>query len=127
MAILKFVGIATCLGFVSVAVRSVSKEYSVLVSIASSVVLLSLVLGEALGLYERFTEFLAKFETEGKLILTCGKIIGIAYLAEISANVLESAEEKHIADKIRIFGKVAVFSSCMPMFYRFADVVLNLL
>lgn len=127
MAILKFIGIATCLGFVSVAVKSVSKEYSVLVSIASSIILLSLVLNEALGLYERFAEFLSRFETEGKLVLTCGKIIGIAYLAEISANVLESAEEKHVADKIRVFGKVAVFSSCMPMFYRFADIVLNML
>ncbi len=127
MSVIKFVALAMSLGFVSLTVKSVSKEHSVYVSIACAVVLLTVIVSEVTGLYEKFSTLFSRFVGQGELIVSCGKMIAIAYAAEISSNVLESAEEKGIADKIRLYGKVAIFSSCIPLVSQLAEMIFGLL
>lgn len=126
MSVLRFAAVALAIGFVSLTVRSVSKEYAVYVSVAAAVILLAIIFAEASGVYERLKSLLAVFEGQTKIIASCGKMIAIAYIAEIAASILESAEEKGIADKMRLFGKLAIFSSCLPLLGSFADMVLEL-
>lgn len=127
MSVLKFASLALCLGFVSLTVRSVSKEYSVFVSIAAAVVLISLIIVKATGIYSTILSMFDGIEEQRKILLSCGKMISIAYVAEFSANLLESADEKNIADKMRLFGKLAIFSSCIPLLTDFSEMIFGLL
>ncbi len=126
MSILRFAAVALAIGFVSLTVKSVSKEYAVYVSVAAVVILLAIILAEASGVYERIKSLLSAFEGQAKVVASCGKMIAIAYIAEMAASILESAEEKGIADKMRLYGKIAIFSSCLPLLSSFADMVIGL-
>lgn len=126
MTVTKFAAIALTLGFVALLVKSVSKDFGLAVSIAASLFLILIIISEAVGLFDKASGYLKNFKVEESLILSCGKIIGIAYIAEFSASLLNGGEEKQLADKMRLFGKLAIFSSCLPLVGRLADLLLEM-
>lgn len=127
MEIAKVVAIGLVVVAMLAILRPQRPELAMLLGAAAGTFLLLLVLGRVgvvLGLLEGLA-VRANMNFEYLNVLL--KIIGVAYLAELGANVSRDAGEGAIASKIELAGKVLVLALAVPIFSAVVDVVLGLL
>ncbi|WP_430785338.1 stage III sporulation protein AD [Virgibacillus flavescens] len=98
-----------------------------LLVILTGIIILSVVItqiGAVLKLIESLGE---KASIEGVYMETILKIIGIAYIAEIGANITRDAGLKSIASKIELAGKVFILILAVPIISAVIEAILNFL
>ena len=127
MDILKFAALAIMLSITVMVVKSVSKTYAIYVGVAAGLILLAVLLDNVFLIWQKISEIAESFAGGQELVKLSLKVIGISYIAEISAGICEECESKSIADKVRYFGKISVFIAAFPLVITFLEVVLTLL
>lgn len=98
-----------------------------LLVILTGIIILSVIItqiGTVLKLIESLGE---KASIEGIYMETILKIIGIAYIAEIGANITRDAGLKTIASKIELAGKVFILILAVPIISAVIEAILNFL
>lgn len=127
MDILKFSAMAVLLSITVMVVKSVSKTYALYVGVAAGVVLLFILLDNVFSIWQKVLELSASFSGGQELVKLSLKVIGVSYVAEITAGICEECESKSMADKVRFFGKISVFTAVFPMITTFLQGALSLL
>ena len=101
--------------FLAVWVKSIRSEYSVWVLLAAGILIGSALLGKLELIVEELQFLHSYFSSYGSYIKLLVKIIGITYLAEISADLCRDAGANVLASQIELFGKVSILVLCMPV------------
>lgn len=127
MEIIQVVG----LGFLATILILVVKEqkpiFAFLLAVSTSVMIFLFLIGK-IGNVIRMLEDLA--ESSGVQVIylkTVLKIIGIAYIAEMGAQVVRDAGQESIASKIEMAGKVLILVLAVPIISIIIETVLKLL
>ena len=95
--------------------KSIKSEYSVWILLAAGILLGSALIGK-LELIVKELQFLQNyFLPYGTYIKLLVKIIGITYLAEISADLCRDAGAGVLASQMELFGKTSILVLCMPI------------
>ncbi|WP_404452979.1 stage III sporulation protein AD [Virgibacillus necropolis] len=118
-------GIISSLLFIILKDQHASIAYLLL--ILTGIVILSVVItqiGSVLKLIESLGE---KASIDGIYMETILKIIGIAYIAEIGANITRDAGLSSIASKIELAGKVFILILAVPIISAVIEAILNFL
>ena len=127
MDIIKFGSIAIILSITVMVVKSVSKTYAQYVGVGAVVVLLFILLDNVFLIWQKVMEMSENLAGGQELIKRSLKVIGVSYVAEITAGICEQCESQSIANKVRYFGKISVFLSIFPMITTFLQGVMSLL
>ncbi|HIV86173.1 MAG TPA: stage III sporulation protein AD [Candidatus Monoglobus merdigallinarum] len=115
MEVIRIVGIGLIGGVISILLRNAKPEYSMMIPAVVSFTVLwcSLpYLDEIVGMLSALSEE-AGINTEYMAAVI--KIIGIAYLTSISAELCRDAGEAAIASKIELGGKLIILSLSVPI------------
>lgn len=118
-------GIISSLLFIILKDQHASIAYLLL--ILTGVIILSVVItqiGSVLKLIESLGQ---KASIDGIYMETILKIIGIAYIAEIGANITRDAGLSSIASKIELAGKVFILLLAVPIITAVIEAILNFL
>ncbi len=127
MIILKVIGIAfVALCCINVLRSSNRQEFSVILIIASGVIILLLISDKVVESVSAFSELTKKSGLKGETISLVIKMVGIGYVTEYSASVCEDGDSKSLAQKIQLAGKITVFFMAMPIIMNVFDVIGNL-
>lgn len=126
MTILKFSCLGICFSLTILMLKNISKEFALYASIAASCVMLFFIVDLVFSVWDKVQTIFDNLKVSGELLKSAGKVVGIGYLTEIAANVSADAEEKSIAEKIRLFGKIAILSSCLPLISKFVEMILGI-
>ena len=95
--------------------KSVKQEYA-LWSIFGAGILLSVFVAGKLEVIVEELHFLQTYiSAYGSYVKLLLKIIGITYLAEISADLCKDAGANALASQIELFGKLSILVLCMPV------------
>jgi stage III sporulation protein AD len=107
----------------AIPLKAVKPEYSLLLSLAGTLLIFFYCLGKVSGileLIERIRDYLTMNEI---YVATLLKIIGVTYVAEFAGNICRDAGYQAVATQIEIFGKLTVLAISMPILLALLDVL----
>ncbi len=125
MDLFKVLIIGIVVALLSVFLKSVKPEYSLVCLIAGSIVIMMYIANSISNLFGFFGEIVNKTGVDNKMFVTLIKIIGIGYLIEFSAGVCADSGNNSIADKIVLSGKLLIFTLSMPIITSLFNMVLE--
>lgn len=127
MEIIQVVGFGLLATILILVVKEQKPIFAFLIAVATSVMIFLFLVGK-IGNVIRMLEDLAESSGVQMIYLkTVLKIIGIAYIAEMGAQVVRDAGQESIASKIEMAGKVLILVLAVPIISIIIETVLKLL
>ncbi len=123
MGIEKILGIGIITVILSALMRSYRPEISPLISIGAVAIIFALISPRLKSVMVYFVDLSEKIGISSEHIIIVVKVIGVAYIAQIGAEICRDAGENAIGTKIEIAGKVIILTLSMPVIYNLLEVV----
>lgn len=127
MDIIKIAVIAIIGTVLSGVLREQKKEYALYVGLCTVLVIFVMIINE-LSLVLDFLKGWQKDLSHGELYIpVILKILGVAYIADFTAQICRDAGEGAIGGKVELAGKVAVFYLALPVMASIMELIRTLL
>lgn len=127
MELIKVLILGIVLSVITVLLKQIKPEYSLICIIVGSIILIAYILSGVTKIFEYFSQIVNKTGIDEDLFTTLLKIIGVGYLIEFSAGVCVDSGNSSIADKIVLAGKLLIFTLSMPIITNLFNLVMELL
>lgn len=127
MELIKVVVLGLVLSIITVLMKSIKPEYSLICVIVGSIILVMYILSGVQSIFDYFSEIVNKTGIDNVMFKTLLKIIGVGYLVEFSAGVCIDSGNSSIADKIVLAGKVLIFSLSIPIISNLFNMIMDLI
>jgi stage III sporulation protein AD len=124
--VIKIIGVAFIGAVISILLRKNSPEFSILVTVATSLVIIYLIYDSFLYVIDSFNYIVAKTSVDSEILAVVMKICGIGIVSEYFCNIIEDAGEVAIAKKAQMATKVVIFVMTIPLIIRVVESVWNL-
>ena len=111
----KVAGIAAITAILALTVRSFRPELGGQVAAAGGMVLLLMILPETAGISEGLKKLAADYGLDGGVLGVAAKVVGIAYITQISADICRDANEPTLASRTELCGRLLMVSAAMPV------------
>lgn len=95
--------------------KSVKQEYALWIVLGAGILLSVFVAGKLEIIVEELRFLQTYISSYGSCVKLLLKIIGITYLAEISADLCKDAGANALASQVELFGKLSILVLCMPV------------
>ena len=113
--ILKVIGVAFITAITAIILKGTKPELSFAVTIVGIIILLSFVLDMLRGSMSIFATISQMAGVENGLIKMLLKIVGVGYITEFSAGILNDFGSSSLAEKVTLAGKVTIVLLSMPI------------
>ena len=123
----KVVCLALTFGVLIVYLRSINSEFTLLITIAATIILSFYAIEYLTNTFEFFNYLIEFTGVNQNFYIIIFKITGIGYLIEFSAGLLKDFGLGSLSDKLVFVGKLVILGVSLPIFYAVINVVLGLL
>lgn len=127
MDIFKVIGIGLIGAIMSIMLKSVKSELSIVTVLATGIIIVILVLNSLTDVIIAFNKIVDKTGLDSRLFSGLLKIVGVGYLAEYSASMCTDMGANSIGKKILFAGKITIFLMSMPIVTALIDTVAGLI
>ncbi|MEW6082625.1 MAG: stage III sporulation protein AD [Bacillota bacterium] len=110
-----------------VVLRHQRPEMAVILSVATGVMVILLLVGRIGFLYRFMADLGVKAGIDLGYLSTILRIIGIAYIAEFAAQICRDAKEEAMAAKVELAGKILILVLAVPIVGAVLEVITGLL
>ena len=115
------------IGFVTVLLavffKRMKNEYGIYAGIAGSILLLYLGVKKMSGIVDVINRFTNYISVDSTYIVILLKMLGIAYIAEFTANLSKDAGYHSIASQIELIGKLSILLISAPILEALLDTI----
>lgn len=115
MEIIKILGVAFVTAIVSVLLRSTKPELSFAVTVTGVIVILLFLAERIQVTLTAFTALADVAGVENGLLKLLLKIIGVGYITEFGAGILNDFGSNAVADKVILGGKIIIIALSLPI------------
>ena len=123
---LQIVGLALVGGLITIYLRSVNPEFAVLSVVCSGILVIAAAFGYLSQSFALFGKIAEISKIDDGLLKLVFKIVGIGYVVEFAAGILEDCGVKSVADKLIFAGKFVILSVSLPIFYALINILVGL-
>ena len=123
---LQIVFVAIICAVITVYLKNINVELSILSSIMSGIILLNLVLIEFGEVFDFFDKIISLTGIDEGLYKIIFKIIAIGYLIEFSASLVEDFGMKSLSTKLIFAGKIIILTTSLPIIYSILSIFIQL-
>ena len=123
MEIIKIIGVAFITTISSSLLKSTKPELSFAITITGVIVILTFIIDGMKNTISAFNQIAQITGIENGLIKILLKIVGVGYLTEFSAGILNDFGSQSIADKISLGGKITIVILSLPIIESLFDLV----
>ncbi len=123
MEVFKIVGLGLSAAIISVFVKNWRAELSMQISLVAAVVIFFTILPYMKTVFSVFADISDRIGLDGSYMKIVLKVIGIAYVTQLGAELCRDAGEGAIASKIEFGGKIMIVALSVPVMYSFLEVV----
>lgn len=123
MDIIKILGIGLIGTSIAMFLGEYKKEYSLIISLATGVIMLLFILNEVKPIMNMVNTIITKANIEKDYISILFKALGICLLTQIASDICVDSGNGSIATKILIAGKIAVLAISLPLFLSLIELV----
>lgn len=127
MELMKIAAVGVVCSLVVVYLKNSDSQLAGLATVASGVLLLILTVGYAADFLSLLTSLGDYAQTGGQVVKIVIKILGISYLVEFTADVIDDMGLKSISDKVVLAGKILIITAAFPVIENLIKIVINLL
>lgn len=127
MEIFQLVGVAFITAVAAILLKATRPELALAVTVAGSVILLLFVFDLFEGSISIFRKIAETTGIEFSLVKLVLKMIGIGYLVEFSAGILNDFGQNSLADKLIFCGKVVILLLAVPILESVLSLIVKLL
>ena len=127
MDIFKIIGVAILSAVAILCVRQTRQDVAVVLSIAAGLVILLMILNSLTTVITAFNDIAETTGIDSGLFSGVIKIIGVGYLTEFSADILEDGGLKNLSDKVIFAGKVLIMLMALPVLTEIISLIKELL
>lgn len=127
MELLKIAAVGVTCALIVLYLKNSDSQLAGLATVASGVLLLVLTLGYISDFLALFTSLGDYAQIGGQVIKIVIKILGISYLVEFTADVIDDMGLKSISDKVVFAGKILIITSAFPVIENLIKIVVDLL
>lgn len=127
MEIIKIIGIALITAITSVLLRSTKPELSFAVTITGVIILLLFIVDALKGTLAIFATIAEMTGVENGLLKILLKIVGVGYLTEFGAGILNDFGSTAVADKVVLAGKITIVILSLPILEGLFGLIRNFL
>lgn len=113
--IIKIIGVAFITAIAAILLKSTKPELSFAVTVTGIIVILLFILDALQGTLSIFTAIAQLTGVENGLIKILLKIVGVGYLTEFGAGILQDFGSNSIADKVVLGGKIIIILLSVPV------------
>ncbi len=124
---MRVVGLAIVAVVLLLVIRPQRPEIAVLLGLVVGVVIFLMVAQRLVAVVDFLRDLAVRAKVDNLYLNTILKIVGIAYIAEIGAQVCRDAEENSVASKVELAGKVLILVLAMPIVMAILETVLRVL
>jgi len=127
MGALQLVGFGVASTLLALTLRRDRPEMALVVSVAAGLCLFAAVAGRLQEIAHTLSSLAERADLQGPALSLLLRIIGIAALCEMGAQICRDAGEGGIASKIEMGGKLMVLALAMPIAVSLVEMVLRIL
>ena len=127
MEILKVLILGIILSVITVLLKQIKPEYSLICIIVGSIILVAYILSGISTIFDYFSVIVEKTGIDNVMFTTLLKIIGVGYLIEFTAGICVDSGNNSIADKVVLAGKILIFILSMPIITNLFNLILELI
>lgn len=127
MELIKIAAVGIVCSLVVVYLKNSDSQLAGLATVASGVLLLILTVGYAADFLSLLTSLGDYAQTGGQVVKIVIKILGISYLVEFTADVIDDMGLKSVSDKVVFAGKILIITAAFPVIENLIKIVINLL
>lgn len=127
MEILKVLILGIILSVITVLLKQIKPEYSLICIIVGSIILIAYILSGISTIFDYFSVIVEKTGIDNVMFTTLLKIIGVGYLIEFTAGICVDSGNNSIADKVVLAGKILIFILSMPIITNLFNLILELI
>ncbi|HCW52110.1 MAG TPA: stage III sporulation protein AD [Clostridiales bacterium] len=127
MEIFQVVGLAVVSVVVLLVIRRHRPEMAVLLALVVGLVIFFMVAQRLLAVLEFLRDLAARAGVDSLYLNIILKIVGIAYITEIGAQVCRDAQETSVAAKVELAGKLLILVLAVPIVMAIVEAVLRVL
>jgi stage III sporulation protein AD len=125
--IVQVVGLAIVSVVLLLVIRQQRPEIAVLLALVVGLAVFFLVAQRLVAILDFLRDLASRARVDSLYLNTILKIVGIAYIAEIGAQVCRDAEDTTIASKVELAGKVLILVLAMPIVMAILETILKIL
>lgn len=127
MEILKIVALALTGVLLAALMKSVNKEISIYIILATVIILFLTIIGRLADIF-LFLEGIYDNVTYGRTFFpVILKVLAVAYITDFTAQLCKDAGEATIGSKVELAGKVIIFYLAMPILTAILELIGSLL
>ena len=124
--IIKIVTIAIICIFITFVLKNYNREFATIISICGGVIIFLLLVDELENVLEYFFSLYDMTGMNFDFLSTILKIIGVGYVVEFTADIAEDFDNKTIASKVVLGGKVVICGMMLPIIKNMLSLLLSL-
>jgi stage III sporulation protein AD len=125
--IVQVVGLAIVSVVLLLVVRQQRPEIAVLLGLVVGLAIFFMVAQRLVAILDFLRDLASRARVDSLYLNTILKIVGIAYIAEIGAQVCRDAADTTIASKVELAGKVLILVLAMPIVMAILETILKIL
>lgn len=115
MELVQIIGIAIVVAVAAILLKSTKPELSFAIVVTGGIAILILALNFMADTFKIFQDIANMTGIDNALVKIILKILGIGYLVEFAAGIVEDFGYKSLADKLVFAGKVIIFTVSIPI------------
>ena len=127
MDILKIAAIGIITAVCVLILRDGRQEVALLIGICGGCLIVLSVVDYFLDIFSVLRTFMDRSGIPGTIYSVVFKIIGIGYIADFSAGIVEDAGQKGLADKIALAGKIMILVLSLPILTLLFDTITSMI
>ncbi len=127
MDIIKIAAVGIVTAFCSLTLKENKSELSLMVAIAGGCIILLMLLNYFTGIFDSINMLIDKAGVNGSVVKSVIKIVGIGYITEFSASIVEDSGNKSLAEKMVMAGKVIILAVSLPILTALFDLISELM
>ena len=115
MEIIKIIGVGFVTAITSLILKATKPELSFAVTMAGVIIILMFIVDALSGTIAVFASIANMSGVENGLIKLLLKIVGVGYIVEFGAGILQDFGAQSIADKVSLAGKITIVMLSLPI------------
>ena len=115
MEIIKIIGVGFVTAITSLILKATKPELSFAVTMAGVIIILLFIVDALSGTIAVFASIANMSGVENGLIKLLLKIVGVGYIVEFGAGILQDFGAQSIADKVSLAGKITIVMLSLPI------------
>ncbi len=127
MEIFRIAAIGIITALCVLVLRENRSDIATLIGITGGVIILLSLIDYFTQIFDFLKQLIDKAGIDGGVIKALVKIVGIGYVAEFSAGIVEESGSKALAEKIALGGKVIIFIMSIPIIKLLFEIVSSML